>query len=392
MNIRWAPSCAQALGWGHCGPATVMCSWWLESQHWNQTAWLPRGCPCTGDGCPALAFSPSAALTSRPHSLWGPNPNPPTPSFPHLPHYHPHPAPGSSALVLLWLSSAHLHQPPPHSPTSLLAVYKHAPVSPVLKTNQNTSLGPVLRLQHPSPISCFPHSKTSGKSVLFSSLHSFTPHFSPPPMPSQHPSPSLPKTVLARVPSDSMLPNPMVLHWPSSHWPPRSPERLLLSLPKLSSQDTGFSDAASDLAAASHLLSPISQTVLGSAPLLHLLIPKFTSSPIALNTIRMLVIVNHIVFTRTYHRTCILSRFSCVQPALCNPMDCSPPGSSVHGILQERKLEWVAMPSSRGSSWPSSQSHMSWGSSIGRRILYHWARREACTYCYILTSLILKFM
>ena len=37
---------------------------------------------------------------------------------------------------------------------------------------------------------------------------------------------------------------------------------------------------------------------------------------------------------------------------LCNPMDCSPPGSSVHGILQARILEWVAMPSSRGSSWP----------------------------------------
>ena len=36
--------------------------------------------------------------------------------------------------------------------------------------------------------------------------------------------------------------------------------------------------------------------------------------------------------------------------ALCNPMDCSPPGSSVHGILQARILEWVAMPSSRGSS------------------------------------------
>ena len=35
---------------------------------------------------------------------------------------------------------------------------------------------------------------------------------------------------------------------------------------------------------------------------------------------------------------------------LCNPMDCSPPGSSVLGILQARILEWVAMPSSRGSS------------------------------------------
>ena len=32
---------------------------------------------------------------------------------------------------------------------------------------------------------------------------------------------------------------------------------------------------------------------------------------------------------------------------LCNPMDCSPPGSPIHGILQARILEWVAMPSSR---------------------------------------------
>ena len=37
-------------------------------------------------------------------------------------------------------------------------------------------------------------------------------------------------------------------------------------------------------------------------------------------------------------------------PALCNPMDCSPPGSSVHGILWARRLEWVAIPFSRGSS------------------------------------------
>ena len=35
-------------------------------------------------------------------------------------------------------------------------------------------------------------------------------------------------------------------------------------------------------------------------------------------------------------------------PALCDPMDCSPPGSSVHGVLQARILEWVAVPSSRG--------------------------------------------
>ena len=39
-------------------------------------------------------------------------------------------------------------------------------------------------------------------------------------------------------------------------------------------------------------------------------------------------------------------------PTLCNPMNCSTPGSSVHGILQARILQWVAMPSSRGSSQP----------------------------------------
>ena len=45
---------------------------------------------------------------------------------------------------------------------------------------------------------------------------------------------------------------------------------------------------------------------------------------------------------------CILSHFGRVR--LCNPMDYSPPGSSVHGILQARTLEWAAMPFSRGSS------------------------------------------
>ena len=39
-------------------------------------------------------------------------------------------------------------------------------------------------------------------------------------------------------------------------------------------------------------------------------------------------------------------------PTLCNPMDYSLPGSSVHGILQARILEWVAISFSRGSSWP----------------------------------------
>ena len=42
-----------------------------------------------------------------------------------------------------------------------------------------------------------------------------------------------------------------------------------------------------------------------------------------------------------------------------DPMDCSPPGSSDHGILQVRILEWVAMPSSRGSSQPRDQTQVS---------------------------------
>ena len=44
---------------------------------------------------------------------------------------------------------------------------------------------------------------------------------------------------------------------------------------------------------------------------------------------------------------------------LCDPVNCSLPGSSVHGILQARILEWVAVPSSRGSSWPRDQTHIS---------------------------------
>ena len=44
---------------------------------------------------------------------------------------------------------------------------------------------------------------------------------------------------------------------------------------------------------------------------------------------------------------------------LCDPMGRSPPGSSIHGILQARILDWVAMPSSRGSSRPRDGTHIS---------------------------------
>ena len=48
---------------------------------------------------------------------------------------------------------------------------------------------------------------------------------------------------------------------------------------------------------------------------------------------------------------CVLVTWSC--PTLCDSMDYSPPGSSVHGILQARVLEWVAIPFSKGFSWPT---------------------------------------
>ena len=49
---------------------------------------------------------------------------------------------------------------------------------------------------------------------------------------------------------------------------------------------------------------------------------------------------------------------------LCDPMDCSPPGSSVLGISQARILDWVAIYCSRGSSWPRGWTRISCGSSV----------------------------
>ena len=64
--------------------------------------------------------------------------------------------------------------------------------------------------------------------------------------------------------------------------------------------------------------------------------------------------------------------FSRVQ--LCDPKDCSPPGSSVHGILQARMLEWSAAAFSRGPSWPRDQTQVS---RIAGRVFTVWATREA---------------
>ena len=69
---------------------------------------------------------------------------------------------------------------------------------------------------------------------------------------------------------------------------------------------------------------------------------------------------------------CVLVTQSC--PTLCNPMDCSPPGSSVHEIFQARILEWVAISFSRGSSQPRDRT---WVSCTVGRFFTDWVTREA---------------
>ena len=70
---------------------------------------------------------------------------------------------------------------------------------------------------------------------------------------------------------------------------------------------------------------------------------------------------------------CCLVAKSCL--TFCDPVDCSPPGSSVHEISQARILEWVAISFSRGSSWPRVRPHVSRISCFVRQVLYHWAIR-----------------
>ena len=77
---------------------------------------------------------------------------------------------------------------------------------------------------------------------------------------------------------------------------------------------------------------------------------------------------------------CVLSLQSCL--TLSGPVDCNPPGSSLHGVPQAGILEWVALPSFRGSSWSRDRSRVSYVSCIDRRVLYHWATWETLKDLY----------
>ena len=110
--------------------------------------------------------------------------------------------------------------------------------------------------------------------------------------------------------------------------------------------------------------------------------------PLALHSHMLHILVNNFLRSvrvwspnSTGNRVCfsplllsVIIYYCCVRIlclTLCDPVDCSPPGSSVYGILQARILEWIGMPSSRGSSQPRDQTHVSCISCIGRQILYH---------------------
>ena len=81
--------------------------------------------------------------------------------------------------------------------------------------------------------------------------------------------------------------------------------------------------------------------------------------------------MNHIMTLETQWRNvCVCVCVCSVMSDSCNPMDCSPPGSSEHEIFQARILEQVAISFSRGSSRPRDRTLISCVSCAGRRVLY----------------------
>ena len=74
---------------------------------------------------------------------------------------------------------------------------------------------------------------------------------------------------------------------------------------------------------------------------------------------------------RTSLSSCVCAKSLRLCLTLCDPMDCSPPGSSVRGISQARILEWADISSTRGSSWHRDQTLVSYVSCTGRQVLYH---------------------
>ena len=87
----------------------------------------------------------------------------------------------------------------------------------------------------------------------------------------------------------------------------------------------------------------------------------------------------------TKHRECLHAKSLQSWPTLCYPMDCSPPGSSAHGILQARILKWVAMPSSRDLPNPGIEPTSLASPSLADRFYATSATWEALFLSYFLS-------
>ena len=100
---------------------------------------------------------------------------------------------------------------------------------------------------------------------------------------------------------------------------------------------------------------------------------------ITIKAMKVVEIKRWSIFSLRYPVWCLLPheaaslRATAIQscPTLCETMTSSSLGLSVHGNLQARILEWVAIPFLRGSSWPRDRTHVAHASCIGRQILYH---------------------
>ena len=100
----------------------------------------------------------------------------------------------------------------------------------------------------------------------------------------------------------------------------------------------------------------------------HICIP-FSSSQKTVIFLRAEILTYHVMSCSSQH-VVVVQTLSCVC-LLCDSMDCSLAGSSVRGILQARILEWVVMPSSRGSSQSRDQICVSYVSCIGKWVFNH---------------------
>ena len=109
---------------------------------------------------------------------------------------------------------------------------------------------------------------------------------------------------------------------------------------------------------------------------IHIVIPHLWPHFTLIASLKLHLQINHIVVkVSTYEFGGGGVRVKVTQscPILCSPMDYGPPGSSVHGILQARMLEWVAIPFSRGSYQPRDWT---WVSCIAGRLFTIWTTRE----------------